>query len=122
MIMCFSLAQHIVKVRENSLRNEFVETLLSRNFCQKCVRCERVNFYIQFHGILFPLLQQCGKTRKLHLSNFFSANVVFTNFLTKKHEFNFPQFPQCAKNTSTDKEKNTYLYPVAIPMLLHQNP
>ena len=79
--------------QSNSLATYLVKSLLSRNFCQKCVRENSRNFHNRNSVIQ---VSQCGKTRNLpkpqkilwnwFFSNFFCKAVVFTKFLQKMWE------------------------------------
>ena len=89
-----SLSQKRKKNRQiNSLVTYLVKPLLSRNFCQKCVRETSRNF----HNVLW----QCHSVEKWGIlshrkniswnqlfSNLFSKTVAFTKFLSKKCERN----------------------------------
>ena len=87
------------KIRQiNSLVITLVKTLLSRNFCQKCVRLNRSNFHIvSAHSVeKWKILSHWKKISSNQLfSSFVSKNVVFTKFLSKKCESKFSQFLHC---------------------------
>ena len=95
------ILSHQKKFHEiNSSVTYLVKPLLSRNFCQKCVRENSRNFYTVVSA-------QFGKTRNSlspknissnHLfSNLFSKTVIFTKFL-RGSEVLFPSNP-CAQCT-----------------------
>ena len=90
----FGLTEKIFR-QINSLVICLVKPLFSRNFCRKSVRLK----FHYFHTV------HCGKTRnslsshwKFFSSNqLFSKSVIFTEFLLKMREREFPWFPHCAK-------------------------
>ena len=76
-----------------------VKLLLSRNFCQKCVRENSRNCHtVKHHTVeiteIYSHLEKISSNQLF--SNFFSKTVTFTKFLPKKREREFPQFPHCA--------------------------
>ena len=76
----------------NTLAISLVKTLLSRNFCQKCVR---VNFS-QCSAIKWKIYSDRKNISSNHLfGNFFSRNVDFTKFLAKMRESKFPKLSHC---------------------------
>ena len=77
-----------------------VKPLLSRNFCQKCVRLNRSNFHTVHSVEKREILSHWKKISSNQLfSNFFLKNVIFMKFLTKMCETTSQQFPHCAADT-----------------------
>ena len=96
----FSLTKKIFR-QINSLVISLVKTLLSRNFCQKCMRLNRSNFQTvrRFHDLFVISLSKRNISSNQLFSNFFSKNVTFTKFLPMKGGFQIfreiKAFPFC---------------------------
>ena len=95
----FSLTVKIFR-EINFFLTSSVKPLLSRNFCQKCVRLK----FSFFHTVV-SILHSVEKWKIYShwknissnqlFSDFVSKNVIFTEFLPKKCESKFLQSPQC---------------------------
>ena len=80
--------------------NSLVKTLLSRNFCQKCVREDFCNLHTTvWKNEKFGLTEKIF--RQINSSNFLSKNVAFTKFLPKMCKAKSQQFPQRAFHSVT---------------------
>ena len=77
------------KVESHQIGKYFVKltgNLLSRNFCQKCVRLNCSNFYT----VSLEKNEKLSLTKNISSNQLFSKTVTFTKFLPKMREKEFP--------------------------------